>query len=218
MPVVDVKDIQGDKVGQLELSDEVFGAPIKEHLFWEVVRAQLAKKRAGTAKVKGRSEMRGGGRKPYRQKGTGRARAGSRRAPGRVGGAVAFGPKPRSFAIPVPKKVRAAALRSALSLRLSEQQLVVLENLELPEVRTRALNEILSRFEIDSALIVESKDNANLVLSARNLATHKFIPPEGLNVYDILRYKTLVVTRDVARGLDDRLRARVDRTGAGRTP
>lgn len=217
MPVVDVKDIQGDKVGQLELSDEVFGAPVKEHLFWEVVRAQLAKKRAGTAKAKGRSEMQGGGRKPYRQKGTGRARAGSRRAPGRVGGAAAFGPKPRSYAIPVPKKVRAAALRSALSLRLSEQQLVVLENLELPEVKTRALDEILGRFEIDSALIVESRENANLVLSARNLARHKFIPPEGLNVYDILRYKTLVTTQDVARGLDDRLKARTDRAGAGRT-
>jgi large subunit ribosomal protein L4 len=218
MPVVDVKDIQGDKVGQLELSDEVFGAPIKEHLFWEVVRGQLAKRRAGTAKTKGRSEMRGGGRKPYRQKGTGRARAGSRRAPGRVGGAAAFGPKPRSYAIPVPKKVRAAALRSALSLRLSEQQLVVLENLELPEVKTRALDEILGRFEIDSALIVESKANANLVLSARNLARHKFIPPEGLNVYDILRYKTLVTTQDVARALDDRLKAHADRAGAGRTP
>lgn len=217
MPFVDVMDLDGDKVGQVELSDEVFGAPVKEHLFWEVVRAQLAGRRAGAANAQTRSEVRGGGRKPYRQKGTGRARAGSRRAAGRVGGGVVFGPRPRSYAIPVPKKVRRAALRSALSLRVSENQLIVLRDFELPAIKTGELGKILARFKVDSALIVESKDNSNLVLSARNLADHKFLPPEGLNVYDILRYKTLVTTQDVARDLDLRLKAKSGRAGSGRT-
>lgn len=206
MPTLDVMDKKGQKVAQVELSDEVFGVQVREHLFWEVVRGQLTARRAGSGSAKGRSEMRGGGAKPFRQKGTGRARQGSRRSPNHVGGGVAFPPKPRSFAKRVTKKARLAALRSALSLRVSENKLFVVKDLELPEIKTKQVVEILESLEADSALIVESEKNKNMKFSARNLADHKFLSQEGLNVYDILRHPTLVITEDVVKVLDQRLK------------
>lgn len=206
MPTLDVMDKEGQKVAQIELSDEVFGAQVKDHLLWEVVRGQLTSRRAGSGSAKGRSEMRGGGAKPYRQKGTGRARQGSRRAPNHVGGGVVFPPKPRSFAKRVNKKARQAALRSALSLRVSENKLLVVKDLEIPEIKTKEVVNILNGLEVDSALIVDRGENENLRLSARNLAEHKLLKQDGLNVYDILRHKTLVLTEEVAKSLDERLK------------
>jgi large subunit ribosomal protein L4 len=217
MPTLDVLDTAGQKVAQIELSDEVFGAEnIKEHLLWEMVRSQRAAKRAGTAAAKGRSQVRGGGQKPYRQKGTGRARQGSIRAPNHVGGGVVFPPKPRKYDVRVPKKVRRAALRSALALRASEQKLVVMKDLELAEIKTKAVAEMLEKLETSGALIVESKENRNLALSTRNLANHKLLAPEGLNVYDILRYPTLVVTQDVAKAIDEKLKPEAFSRGRAR--
>ncbi len=206
MPTLDVMDKQGQKTGQIELSDEVFGAEVKEHLLWEVVRGQLASRRSGTACAKGRSEIRGGGAKPYRQKGTGRARQGSKTAPNHVGGGVVFPPKPRSFEIHINKKAKKAALRSALSLRVAENNLLVLKDLDLPEIKTKQVTDILAGLKIDSALIVENEKNKNLILSARNLAEHKVLPDKGLNVYDILKHKTLVITEESAKILDGRLK------------
>lgn len=208
MAKLDVKNMAGDTVGSIELSDEVFGAQVNEHLLWEVVRAQRAGWRAGTHKTKGRSEVRGGGRKPYRQKGTGRARQGSIRAPNHVGGGTVFGPRPRSYRIQVPRQVRQGALRSAVSLRLAEEHLIVLDRLELPEIKTRGLVDVLGKLSAPKALIVEVRDNANVALSARNLPHCKVLPVEGVNVYDVLKHETLVLTTDTAKALDSRLTPR----------
>ncbi|MFC1482389.1 50S ribosomal protein L4 [Myxococcota bacterium] len=208
MPVVEVKNLAGETVGSIELADEVFGADVKEHLFWEVVRAQRAGRRRGAASTKGRSELRGGGRKPYRQKGTGRARQGTRRAPNHVGGGTVFGPKPRSYRMRVPKRTRRSALRSAVSLRCRENRLIVLESLELEEIRTKGVVEALDRLEAPRALIVESRDNRRLELSVRNLPRCRMLSPAGVNVYDILDHEQLIVTTDTAKALEQRLARR----------
>lgn len=211
MATLDVKNIEGKTVGSIELSDVVYAAEVKEHLLWEVVRAQRAGWRSGTAKTKGRSEVRGGGKKPYRQKGTGRARQGTRRAPNHVGGGTVFGPQPRSYAISVPKKVRQGALRSAVSLRLREEQLIVLDELTLGEIKTSGLVEILGQLEAPRALIVESSENQNLCLSARNMAKCKVLPVEGLNVYDVLNHEQLILTEQTAKDLELRLTPRLSK-------
>jgi large subunit ribosomal protein L4 len=208
MATLDVKNIQGETVGSIELSDAVYATEVKEHLLWEVVRAQRAGWRAGTAKTKGRSEVRGGGKKPYRQKGTGRARQGTIRAPNHVGGGTVFGPQPRSYAMAVPKKVRRGALRSAVSLRLREEQLIVLDKLELDEIKTRGLARILTQLDAPRALIVEGTDNRSVSLSARNLATCKVLPVEGVNVYDVLNHEQLILTEQTAKELEARLAPR----------
>lgn len=208
MPTVDVKNMAGETVGSQELSEAVFGAEVNEHLLWEVVRAQRAAKRSGTAKTKGRSEVKGGGAKPYRQKGTGRARQGTIRAPNHVGGGTVFGPKPRSYAIRVPKRVRRGALRSALSLRLGEGQLVVLDALDLPEIKTRELVRVLEGLDARKALVVVDRENETVAKSGRNLPNCKVLPPEGVNVYDVLLHETLVVTAETARRLEERLAPR----------
>ncbi|MBU0595664.1 50S ribosomal protein L4 [Candidatus Bipolaricaulota bacterium] len=205
MATVDVINMQGNTVGQLELSDVVFSAPVREHLLWEVVVAQLAARRRGTACTKTRAEVRGSTRKIYRQKGTGRARAGGIRSPVFVGGGRAHGPRPRSYAHRTPKKVRRGALISAISLRLKESKLLVFDNLDLAEIKTKPMAELLSRLGVETGLIVDDKGNERLVKSVRNLAKAKFIAPEGLNVYDVLKYKTLLLTREGARRLEERL-------------
>jgi large subunit ribosomal protein L4 len=207
MATFKVINLSGEPVGEIELGDAVFGAPVKQHLLWEVVRAQRAAKRAGTACTKGRSEVRGGGKKPYKQKGTGRARQGSSRAPNHVGGGTVFGPKPRSYYIPVPKKVRRGGLCSAVSLRGKEQSLLIVDSFALPEVKTKGLLAVLDRLDATRALIVEDKDNVNLVLSARNLPRCKVLPPEGLNVYDVLKHEKLILTTATARDVEQRLKA-----------
>lgn len=205
MPVVDVYNANREKVSQLELDDAVFGAEVKEHLFYAVVRYQLAARRQGTHSTKGRAEISGGGKKPWRQKGTGRARQGSSRSPHWRGGGVVFGPKPRDYSFKLNKKVRQSALRSALSRRLQENALVVLESLELPEIKTRQVVDFMNRFEMPEVLVVIAGRDDNVERSARNLKGVKVLSVEGLNVYDVLDHRNLVMTRGAVEAVTQRL-------------
>jgi large subunit ribosomal protein L4 len=204
MATLPVYNLRREEVGKIEVSDEIFGADVNRHLFYEVVKWQLAKRRAGTANTKGRAQVRGGGAQPYKQKGTGRARQGSRRAPNHVGGGTVHGPKPRSYAYALPKKVRRGALRSALSLRAKEGHLVVVQDLNLGEVKTKKAAEVFERLVGQYALIVEG-ENRELTLSVRNLPRVKYLPLEGLNVFDILKYPNLVVTESMVRRIEGAL-------------
>jgi len=193
MAKVQIVNTSGAKVGDIDLDDAVFGVEVQEGLLWEVVKAQTAGKRAGTAATKTRSMVRGGGKKPYKQKGTGNARAGSNRSPIFVGGGKVFGPHPRDYAVSVPKKVKKLALREALSLRVQEKKLIVLDKFEV-EAKTKAVAAVLKKLGVNKALVVDAKDNEKLVRGARNLAKAKWLAPEGLNLYDILNHETLVLT------------------------
>jgi large subunit ribosomal protein L4 len=205
MPRLKVKNLSNEEVGELDLSDVVFGAEVKEHLLHEIVRMQLSRRRAGTACTKERNAVSGGGAKPYRQKGTGRARQGTTTAPNHVGGGIVFGPRPRSYDFSPPKKVRRGAMRSALSLYVGENRMTVVENFELSEIKTKTLDEILGKLGVDSALLIDSIDNNKLKLSARNLSEHQYLPPEGLNVYDLLRHDQLVVSKRAVLEIQERL-------------
>jgi len=204
MAKVDVFNMQREKVGDVELSESVFGAPVREHLFWEVVKWQRARMRSGTASTKTRGDISGSTRKLFRQKGTGRARRGSIKSPTLRGGGTAFGPKPRNFAYNIPKKVRKAALIAALSKRISEERVVVLENLELPEIKTRLVQQMMARFELSSVLFVDG-DNRNFNLAGRNIPSVKVLPAKGLNVYDILKHDNLVLTKEAVAAIEGRL-------------
>ena len=204
---IDIVNIEGKKVGELALADAVFGAKVKDYLLWELVKAQQAAKRAGTHSTKTRANVRGGGKKPYKQKGTGNARQGSSRAPNHVGGGKVFGPHPRDYSYTVPKKVKRAALISALSLRAKEKKLVVVDKLAFDAPKTKRLVGILKALGIESALLVDTKDNKNLSKSAANLPSHRYIAPEGLNVYDILRHPGLVIAADAVKTVEARLAA-----------
>ena len=205
MALQDVYNMEGTKVSEVELPDEIFAVPIKAHVLHEVVTMQLANRRSGTASTKGRSEVRGGGQKPYRQKGTGRARAGSRRSPLWRGGGITFGPKPRSFAYKVPKKVRRQALKMALTSKLHEKDLVVVDNLDLAEVKTKRFVEVMAALDARDALIVTDKKLENLELSSRNVPNVKLVRSEGLNVYDILRFKHLILLEPCLKQIEGRL-------------
>lgn len=196
MPHYDVYDLNRNTVGTVELDPEVFESPIKEHLFYYVVNWQLAGRRSGTASTKTRGEVRGGGRKPWKQKHLGRARQGSIRAPQWRKGAIIFGPKPRDWSFSIPKKVRREALKSALSLKHRDGNILILKDLNLPQIKTKLVSEFLKGFELSRALIVINGDNENLKRSARNLKNVKVLKSDGLNVYDILRFDTLVMTED----------------------
>ena len=200
-----VHNIQGQVVGEVELSDAVFGVEVKEGLLWEVVKAQQAAKRAGTHSTLRRDEVRGGGKKPFKQKGTGNARAGSSRAPHFVGGGSVFGPKPRDYEYHVPKKVRAGALRAALSLKAKESKLVVVDGFQLGEVKTKRAISALKAIGAARALVVDGKENTQLALSMRNVPKTKFIAPEGVNVYDVLNCDSLVLTQASLTALESRL-------------
>jgi large subunit ribosomal protein L4 len=202
---IDVINIDGKKVGEMELADAVFGAKVKEHLLWEVVKAQRAARRAGTHATKTREFVRGGGKKPYKQKGTGNARQGSSRSPQFVGGGRVFGPHPRDYSYTVPKKVKRAALASALSLRVKENKLVVIDQLSFDAPKTKRLAGVLKTLGLASALVVDGKQNTNLGKSGRNLARSKCLPPEGLNVYDILDHTGLVITREAIKAVEARI-------------
>ena len=191
---VDVYNTRKEKVAQVELDGRVFGAEVKPHLLHDVVRMQLAARRSGTASVKNRAMVSGSGKKPWRQKGTGRARIGSLRSPLWRGGGVIFGPFPRDYSLHLNKKVKKAALRSALSRKVREDKLMVIDSFDLAETKTRALAAMLRRLEIDNAFIIDEA-NRPLELSARNLPFIKVLKPEGLNVHDILKYDKLVITR-----------------------
>ena len=198
MPKLELKNTSGANVGSVDLDDAVFGVEVHEHLLWEAVKWQLAKRRAGTASTKRMSEVNGSSIKPWKQKGTGRARQGSRKAPHFVGGGSVFGPKPRSYAYVLPRKIKKLALRSALSLRARENKLIVLDKFDVEGGKTKAVATALRTLGTDKALIVDAKDNALLARGARNLAGSQWIAPEGLNVYDILRHENLVLTRAAA--------------------
>ena len=203
---IEVKNTQGKAVGSIDLDDAVFGVEVHEHLLWEVVKWQLAKRRAGNASTKRLGEVRGSSKKVWKQKGTGQARQGSRQAPHWVGGSSVFGPKPRSYEYAMPKKTKKAALRSALSLRASEQKLVVLDQFAT-DGKTKSVAAALAALGVGAkALIVDAKDNAMLVRGAKNLARSQWLAPEGLNVYDILRHETLVLTQAAAKQVEDALK------------
>jgi large subunit ribosomal protein L4 len=205
MPKVKIKNLMNKEVGELELDDQIFAVEVKEHLIHEVVRMQLNRRRSGTACTKERNAVVGGGAKPYRQKGTGRARQGTVTAPNHVGGGVVFGPKPRSYNFSPPKKVRRGAICSALSLFLKEERLTVVEDFELEEIKSKGLIAVLDRLDVDSGLLIDSSDNEKLKLSARNLESHQYLPPEGLNVYDILRHGQLVISKRAVSAVEERL-------------
>ncbi len=194
MAKIAVYDINRTQVAERELADAVFNTDVKEYLIHDMVRFQLAARRQGTAKTKNRTEVSGGGRKPYKQKGTGNARQGSRRAPNHVGGGTVFGPTPRDYEFKLNRKVKKAALKSALSARYRDEQMVVLNALELAQVSTKGFVEVLKRFELVKALVVVEGDNHNLELSARNLPNVKVLRAEGVNVYDVMKYPCLVLT------------------------
>ncbi len=205
MPLVKVYSTAKKKVSEMELDELIFNAEIKDYLLHDVVRMQLAKRRAGTATTKNRSLVRGGGRKPYRQKGTGRSRAGSIRSPLWKGGGVIFGPTPRDFGYAIPRKVRKQALRIALSMRVGEGKFLVLNQFELKEIKTKSFVEVLSRFGMEEALIVIGGENFNLERSSKNVPGVKVLRVEGLNVYDILNHKNLILVKDAVEKIQERL-------------
>ena len=194
MAKIAVYDIDRKQVSERELVDEVFNTDVKEYLLHDMVRYQLAARRQGTAKTKSRSEVRGGGKKPYRQKGTGNARQGTVTAPNHVGGGTAFGPSPRDYKFKLNRKVKQSALRSALSARFKEECMTVVNALDLENISTKNFAEVLNRFELKKALIVVDGENTNLEMSARNLPFVKVLRAEGVNVYDVLKYPNLVMT------------------------
>jgi large subunit ribosomal protein L4 len=205
MAVCDVYNMDGERVSDIDLVDEVFDVPVKQHVLHQVVTMQLTNKRSGTVATKGRSFVRGGGQKPYRQKGTGRARAGSRRSPLWRGGGVVFGPSPRSYGYKVPKKVRRQALKMALSSKLQDKDLIVVDRLDLEAVKTKRLVEVLAALRTREVLIVIDRQNENLELCSRNVPYAKVLRSEGLNVYDILRFRSLILVEPAVNQIQERL-------------
>jgi large subunit ribosomal protein L4 len=205
MATFDVFNMKREKVGSIDLADEVFGAEVREHLFYEVVKAQLASKRQGTQCAKNRSAVSGSTKKLYKQKGTGRARHGSIRAPLFVGGGKAHPPRPRDWSYEPPRRVRALALTAALSKFHKEGRLLVVDRFELDAIKTKQLLETLDTLKAEhKTLVVDSHDNEKLRLSIRNCKEHQFLPPEGVNVYDLLRHHTLILSKEAAKALEAR--------------
>ena len=195
MTVLDVYNLQKEKVSEVELKGDVFSVPIKKHVLHQVVVAQLAGRRSGTAAVKNRAAVKSSSAKLWRQKGTGRARVGTASSPTRKGGGVAFGPSPRKYDHKVPKKVKKAALRMALSDKVQCEQLFVIDDFALPEIKTQPFVEAMDQFDIRKALIVTNAKSENLEKSSRNVPKVKVMRYEGLNVYDVLKYDTLFLER-----------------------
>ena len=205
MAVVDVLNTKGEKVSERQLLDELFSVPASKSVLHEVVVMQQAGRRSGSASVKHRSDIRGSTRKLFRQKGTGRARRGDIKSPLLRGGGSVFGPDPRSYAYRLPKKVRKLALKMALSSKLKDQQLLVLDRMDLEEVKTKEFVRIINTLKIDNALIVTDKKDKNLELSSRNVPNIKILRSEGLNVYDILKYHNLVLLEPAINDIEGRL-------------
>lgn len=207
MPVIDVQDVKGKPISQVELADDVFSVPVKSSVLHEVVTMQLANRRSGTAAVKHRSDVRGSGRKLFRQKGTGRARRGDIKSPLLRGGGVVFGPDGRNYTQKVTKKVRKLALKMALSSKLFENELMVLDQFGLEQIKTKEFVDILNTLKLKNALIVIEKQDEHLELSSRNVPDVKVLRSDGLNVYDILKYRTLVLLEPAVKNIEGRLRA-----------
>lgn len=203
MANVSVYNMEGKEVGTMELSDAVFGVKVNEHLVHMAVVAQLANKRQGTQKTKTRAEVSGGGRKPWRQKGTGHARQGSTRAPQWTGGGVVFAPTPRDYTIRLNKKEKRAALKSALTSRVQENKFIVLDELKMDEIKTKKFQNILNNLNLSGALVVVGADSDNVVLSARNIPAVKTAYVNTINVYDILKYNTVVATKAAVANIEE---------------
>lgn len=195
MANVSVYNMEGNEVGSLELNDSIFGVEVNEHLVHLAVVAQLANKRQGTQKAKTRAEVSGGGRKPWKQKGTGHARQGSTRSPQWTGGGVVFAPTPRDYTIRLNKKERRLALKSALTSRVNDNKFIVVDELKFDEIKTKKFQSVLNNLKVSKALVVLGEGSDNAVLSARNIPAVKTASPNTINVYDILKYNTVVVTK-----------------------
>ncbi|MBR4207720.1 MAG: 50S ribosomal protein L4 [Lachnospiraceae bacterium] len=203
MATVSVVNMEGKEVGTIDLSDAVFGAEINEHLVHLAVVQQLANNRQGTQKAKTRAEVSGGGKKPWRQKGTGHARQGSIRAPQWKGGGVVFAPVPRDYTLKMNKKEKRAAIRSALSDKLANEKLIVVDELKMDEIKTKKFAEVLGNIKANKALVVLKENDKNVVCSARNIEGTKLALPETINVYDIMKAGTLVLTKDAAEKIQE---------------
>ena len=203
MANVSVYNMEGKEVGTMELNDAVFGVEINDHLVHLAVVRQLANNRQGTQKAKTRSEVSGGGRKPWRQKGTGHARQGSTRAPQWTGGGVVFAPTPRDYSLKMNKKERRAALKSVLTSKVQENKLIVLEDLQLDEIKTKAMQNVLNNLNVSKAMVVLADNDQNVVLSARNIPDVITALPSTINVYDVLKYNTLILTKASAAAIEE---------------
>ncbi len=203
MAMADLLDIKGEKVGEVEIKDEVFAVEVKPHLIHDVVKMQLARRRAGTASTKTRKDVTGSGKKLYRQKGTGRARQGNIKAPIQVGGGVVFGPQPRDYGYTVPKKVRKSALRSALTVRYADSNMKVLDKLDLEKISTKTFQGIIDVLKLTKPLFVIDKKDETIEKSARNIPFVKVLRTEGLNVYDVIRHEQLIFTLDALRKVEE---------------
>lgn len=203
MAKLSVYNIEGNQVGEIELNDAVFGVEVNENLMHKAVVAQLAASRQGTQSAKTRSEVSGGGRKPWRQKGTGHARQGSTRSPQWAGGGVVFAPTPRDYSLKMNKKERRAALKSVLTSRVQENKLIVLDELKLDEVKTKAMQNVLNNLNVSKALVVLADNDANVVLSTRNIPDVVTALPNTINVYDVLKYNTVILTKASAAAIEE---------------
>ena len=203
MANVTVFNMEGNEVGTMELNDAVFGVEINEHLVHLAVVRQLANKRQGTQKAKTRSEVSGGGRKPWRQKGTGHARQGSIRAPQWTGGGVVFAPVPRDYEVKMNKKERRAALKSALTSKVQDNKLVVVDSLTLAEAKTKEMQKVLTNLKADKALVITAADDQKVAISARNIADVQTATVNTMNVYDVMKHNTVVVTKDAVASIEE---------------
>lgn len=203
MPTVGLFNIEGKRVGDVSLNENVFNVEVNKAVLHQVVVAQLANKRQGTQSAKTRAEVRGGGIKPWRQKGTGRARQGSIRSPQWAGGGIVFAPKPREYRVSLPKSMRRVAMKSALTAKVLENEMIVLENLELDAPKTKTIVTMLKAFDVKKALIVTAESNANVYKSGRNVEGIQVIPVNNINVYDLLKYDNLIITKDAVSKLEE---------------
>jgi large subunit ribosomal protein L4 len=203
MAKVSVYNMDGKEVGTIDLNDAVFGVEVNEHLVHMAVVQQLANNRQGTQKAKTRSEVSGGGRKPWRQKGTGHARQGSTRSPQWTGGGVVFAPTPRDYSFKMNKKEKRAALKSALTSRVQENKLIVVDELKLNEIKTKAFAQVLKNLEVEKALVVLNDNDVNVVASAKNIPTVKTASTSTINVFDVLKYNTVILTKDAVATIEE---------------
>lgn len=204
MPKVALYNVSGSQVGEVELSDAVFGIEPNNYVLYDAIVMQQASQRQGTHKVKNRSEVRGGGRKPWKQKGTGRARHGSIRSPQWKGGGIVFGPTPRSYAYKLPKKVRRLAVKSALSSKVIDNEIIVLDQLAMNEPKTKQFAEILKNLNVErKALVVSADYDDNIALSTRNIPGVKFVPADGINVLDVVGYDKLIITKEAVEKVEE---------------
>ena len=203
MANVSVLNLEGKEVGSMELNDAVFGVEINEHLVHQAVVLQLANNRQGTQKAKTRSEVSGGGRKPWRQKGTGHARQGSTRAPQWTGGGIVFAPKPRDYSFKMNKKEKRAALKSVLTSKVQENKFIVLDELKLAEVKTKEMKKVLDNLKVNNALVIIGDDSENVALSARNIAGVQTASVNTINVFDMLKYNTIIATKSSVASIEE---------------